>query len=82
MALELTKKLLPDVPANGSIRHPEIRVKLIDEDGNIFSIMGRCVAALTKYGYTDEIKEFINFITSSSDYHIALSRVMQWFDVY
>ena len=55
-----------------------ITVKLTGTDGNIFAIIGRVREALRRNGRSDLIKEFTDYITSSSSYEEALCRVMEY----
>jgi hypothetical protein len=62
-----------------SIRYPDIKVKLIGEDGNAFAIMGAVSKALRKAGvdpksYTDE--------ATSGDYANLLRVTQEWVAVY
>ena len=66
-------------------KFPEVEVKLIGEDGNAFSILGRCRAqvALARRNSLSapngvEWDEFYNEATSG-DYDHLLSTVMKWF---
>lgn len=57
------------------------QLKLVGEDGNIFSIIGRGVRELRRAGYSDEeVKQFTDEVQSSESYHHALAVVMKWFD--
>ena len=55
-----------------------ITVQLTGTDGNIFNIIGKVRGALRENGRADLIKEFTNYITSSSSYEEALCRVMDY----
>jgi hypothetical protein len=56
-------------------------VELIGQDGNAFAILGRCVRAARKPGWSDdEIRAFTDD-TSSGDYDNLLGVVMMNFDV-
>lgn len=56
------------------------RVKLVGEDGNAFAILGRCLAAGRRAGYTaEQLKEFQDEATSG-DYDHLLATCMEWFD--
>ena len=55
-----------------------ITVQLTGTDGNIFAIIGRVREALRRNGRSDLIKEFTDYITSSSSYEEALYRVMEY----
>jgi hypothetical protein len=56
-------------------------VKLIGEDGNIFSIMGKCTKALKRVGQNEQAKELTEKIFSSSSYDEALQICMQYIEV-
>ena len=64
-----------------SIKHPDITVRLVGQDGNIFNLMGIIARALRKNGYGDEVNNFIAEVTSSESYHEALAVMMQWVNV-
>ena len=55
-----------------------ITVQLTGTDGNIFNIIGKVRSALRLNGRSDLIREFTDYITSSSSYEEALSRVMEY----
>ena len=55
-----------------------IIVQLIGTDGNIFCVIGKVREALRRNGRADLIKEFTDYITSSSSYEEALCRVMEY----
>ena len=60
------------------IKHPEVTVQLIGEDGNAFSIIGRTTRALRRACVdAEEIKEFQRQ-ARSGDYDNVLQTVMQW----
>lgn len=52
--------------------------KLVGEDGNIFSIMGRARRALRDVGMIKEAKEMTERITKSGSYDAALQIVMEY----
>lgn len=56
-------------------------VKLVGEDGNIFSILGRCTKALKKVGQDKEAKELTEKVFSSSSYDEALCICMEYVEV-
>ena len=61
-------------------RYPNVRVKLVGEDGNAFFILGRIQGAARKAGLTPEqIKEFMTEATSG-DYDHLLATCMKYFD--
>lgn len=57
-----------------------IEVKLINEDGNAFSILGKVSKALKKAGYTDLAKEYMNE-AKSGDYDNLLRVTMEYVEV-
>lgn len=58
------------------------RVKLSDEDGNVFSILGRCLKAARKAGWSEnQLKEFSGKATSAHSYEEVLQLVMNEFEV-
>ena len=56
----------------------DIIVQLTGTDGNIFNIIGMVRAELRQNGRSDLIKEFTDYITSSSSYEEALCRVLEY----
>lgn len=62
------------------VKHPEVKVKLVGEDGNAFFIMGRAARAARKAGLSQEqIKEY-QAEAMSGDYDHLLTTTMEWFD--
>ena len=62
---------MPDTKTN-------ITVQLTGTDGNIFNIIAKVRGALHENGRSYLIKEFTDYITSSSSYEEALCRVMEY----
>lgn len=59
-------------------KYPNIRVDLVGEDGNAFSIMGRVKNALRKGGVPEsEIAAYI-VQSTSGDYDNLLRTAMEW----
>ncbi len=56
-----------------------IKLKLVNEDGNAFSIMGRARAALRRAGRADLLDAFTKECTSG-DYNHLLATCMKYFD--
>jgi len=56
-------------------------VKLIGQDGNIFSILGKCTRALKNNGQKKEADELTKEVFSSSSYNEALQLCMEYVDV-
>lgn len=56
-------------------------VKLIGEDGNVFSIIGRVSKALKHEGMNDKAKEFTDKTFASNSYEEVLKLVMDYVEV-
>ena len=63
------------------IKYPEITVKLVGEDGNAFSIIGRTSQALRRAGVSQEEISAFQEEAMSGDYDNVLQTVMKWVDV-
>jgi hypothetical protein len=59
-------------------KYPHINIALVGEDGNAFSILGRCTREMKRNGLADKVDEFIAEATSG-DYSKLLVTVMDWF---
>ena len=55
-----------------------ISVQLTGTDGNIFNIIAKVREELRRNGRSDLVKEFTDYITSSSSYEEALCRVVEY----
>ncbi len=67
--------------AAADLDYKHVTVKLVGEDGNVFSIMGRCQKALRRAGAPQKhIDAFLHQVTSG-DYDHALQVVMEWFTI-
>lgn len=56
-------------------------VKLIGEDGNIFSILGRVSRTLKEAGKEEQVKEVSERVMASSSYGEALQIIMEYVEV-
>lgn len=66
---------------NLNAKYPDITVKLSDEDGNVYSILGSVRKALRRADVpTEDIDKFTTEATSG-DYDHALQTVMRWVNV-
>jgi len=63
------------------IKYPEIKVKLVGEDGNAYSIMGRVSAALKEAGIGKEEIDQYYAESTSGDYDHLLRTATQWVSV-
>ena len=62
-------------------KYPNIKVKLVGCDGNAFSILGHCLAAMRSSGLPKtELDEFKKQATSG-DYNNLLSTCLEWFSI-
>ena len=57
-----------------------LALKMVGEDGNAFSILGRARATLRRNGMADRIEEFTKSATSG-DYQQLIATCCEWFDV-
>jgi hypothetical protein len=61
-------------------KFPNVKVRLVGQDGNAFAIMGRVTRALRRAGVkADEIKAYTDECTSG-DYDHLLATTMRWVD--
>ncbi|MCV3469917.1 hypothetical protein CLC19245_00872 [Campylobacter lari subsp. concheus] len=61
-----------------SIKYPNIKVKLIGEDGNAFSILARVDSALKKAKIHKDIRDEFFKEATSKDYNHLLNVVSSW----
>ena len=57
------------------------KVQLTGEDGNMFSIIGRCSKALKRVGQTKEAKEMVAKVYASKSYDEALGIIADYVEV-
>lgn len=55
--------------------------RLVGEDGNIFSILGRVNRALKEDGKGEQVKEVSERVMASSSYDAALQIIMEYVEV-
>lgn len=64
------------------MEYPEITVKLVGQDGNIFNLMGLVQRALKEAGVSKEERtRFLDEVTSANSYDQALQVIMNWVNV-
>lgn len=64
------------------MKYPEITVKLIGEDGNVFNIIGLVSRALKRGKVpADEVSKFQSAAFSSPSYDAVLQLCMEWVEV-
>jgi hypothetical protein len=59
-----------------NVKFPKVKVKLVGEDGNAFSIMGRVVAAMRKAKCSNEDIKAYQTAATSGDYSNLLRVTM------
>ena len=63
----------------GEVKYPEVKVvKLVNEDGNAFSILARVMKAMRVAGLPKEIIDAYYAEATSGDYGHLLSTTMLW----
>ncbi len=63
------------------VKYPNITVKLIGEDGNAFSIIGKCLRTMRRAGLSQEEQDAFQAEAMSENYDHLLTTCMEWFDV-
>lgn len=61
-------------------KFPDVHVKLINEDGNAFIILGKVQKALRRAGHEDAVAEFQAEATKG-DYNHLIKTVMEYVEV-
>jgi len=61
-------------------KHPDVTVRLVGEDGNAFSILGRVYSALRRAGYRESAQKYIDD-AKSGDYDNLLRVTMDYVNV-
>lgn len=62
-------------------KYPDIRIRLIGEDGNAFYVIGKCLNAMQDNKLPKEEIQAFKKEAMSGDYDNLLGTVMKWFDV-
>lgn len=62
-----------------NIKRP--KVKMVGMDGNAFSILGRCLRAAVKAGWSQQQRDDFRRSATAGDYSHLLATVMNYFDV-
>lgn len=70
-------------------KYSDIKVQLVGKDGNAFSIMGRCSAAVKlarrdglEAPTGDEFNQFLDECTNCENYDKFLQKVSEWFETF
>ncbi|MCL1892434.1 MAG: hypothetical protein FWF97_04080 [Alphaproteobacteria bacterium] len=61
-------------------KYPNIKVKLVGEDGNAFFILGRVMSALRRGGVPDAERQEFQRQATGGDYNNLLRVCMAWVD--
>jgi hypothetical protein len=64
-----------------SVKHPEVEVQLVGNDGNAFAILGTVSKALRRAGVSAEEVSDFNAEATSGDYDHLLQTAMRWVNV-
>lgn len=62
-------------------KYPNIKVKLLGEDGNAFFILGRCLQAMRRAGISEKERDEFRKEATSGNYDYLLATCFKWFDV-
>ena len=60
------------------IRHPEIEVRLVAEDGNALAILGRVLQAMRRAGLPREERDEFTKEATSGNYDHLLQTCVRW----
>lgn len=63
------------------VKYPEVTVKLVGEDGNVFNIVGLTTRALKRAGHPEAAKAFSDQAFECSSYDEVLQLVMRTVEV-
>lgn len=62
-----------------SVILPDVKVRLVDTDGNAFAVMGAVTKAMRRAGHGDRVDEFRKE-AMSGDYDHLLQTCIRWVD--
>lgn len=62
-------------------KYPNIKVKLLGEDGNAFFILGRCLQAMRRAKISEKERDEFRKEATSGNYDHLLATCFKWFDV-
>lgn len=79
---DITKEVLLQIKGGEQmVKFPKVKVKLVGEDGNAFSILGRVTGAMRKGGVSKEDIEKYREEAMSGDYNNLLYVTAQYVSV-
>ena len=58
---------------DNNVKHPEVKVRLVGQDGNVFNLLGIVSKALKKAGHRESVSEIQNQVFGAQSYDEALS---------
>ena len=62
-------------------KYPDITIKLVGEDGNVFNILGICLQSMFSAGLSMEECQRFQAEATSGDYNHLLRICMEWFNI-
>lgn len=62
-------------------KYPDIIIPMVGEDGNAFSILGRCLKAMRKANLEQSERDKFQEEATSGNYDHLVQTVMKWFEV-
>jgi len=65
-----------------NVKYPEIKVKMVGEDGNAFAILGRVTKELRNARVPLEERKKFQAEATKTDYNNVLQTVMRWVETY
>lgn len=63
------------------VKYPNVTVKLVNEDGNAFTILGKVGRALRRAGIDEDELDTFRKEATAGDYNHLLQTVMCWVNV-
>lgn len=63
------------------VRHPEIEVELIGQDGNAFAVLGLVLREMRRAGLSEEERDEFVAEATGGDYDDLLATVQRWVEV-
>lgn len=62
------------------VKYPSVKLELVGQDGNAFSILGRACVAMRKASLSRDVMHVFSEEARSGDYNHLLQTCMNWFD--
>lgn len=64
-----------------TVKHPEVKVYLLGQDGNAFGIIAKCMEAMRRAGLSKEERDAFQTEAMSGDYDHVLRTCLAWFEI-